>query len=157
MTIPSVEHDPGRRRLLNWFLGTSLGALLAAIIYPVTRFLSPPEAETASTNQVDAGAANDPEFVKDAFKIVRFGNEPVIVLRAGATDFRAFSAVCTHLACIVEYRKENRLIHCNCHNGEFNLEGEVVGGPPPKPLMAFRVHLVAGPDGVQQRVIVSRS
>ena len=153
---PGALPDPGRRRVLNWFLGTSLGALLASIAYPVARFLKPPEVETASTNEVDAGATNDPEFVAKGYKIVRFGSEAVIVVRVSDTEFRAFSAVCTHLACIVEYRKANQVIHCNCHNAEFNLQGQVVGGPPPKPLPPFGVHLVAGAGGSQQ-VIVSRT
>ena len=73
---PGAIPDPSRRRFLNWFLGTSFGALLAAIVYPVARFLNPPEVETASTNEVDAGATNDPEFVEKGYKIVRFGSEP---------------------------------------------------------------------------------
>ena len=48
--------DTSRRRFLNWFLGTSSGALLASIFYPVLRFISPPEVPEASTNQVEAGA-----------------------------------------------------------------------------------------------------
>lgn len=153
---PGAMPDPGRRRVLNWFLGTSLGALVASMLYPVARFLTPPETETAATNQVDAGTANDPEFAAKGYKIVRFGAEPVIVVRVGETDFRAFSAVCTHLACIVEYRKANQIIQCNCHNGQFNLQGQVVGGPPPKPLPPFGVHIIAGTDG-SPHVIVSRS
>ena len=152
---PGAIPDRSRRQLLNWFLGTSLGALVATITYPIARFLNPPEIETASTNEVDAGTANDPEFVTKGYKIVRFGNEPVIVVRASEVDFRAFSAVCTHLACIVEYRKANQVIHCNCHNAQFNLQGQVVGGPPPRPLPPFSVHLVAA--GGSQQVIVSRS
>lgn len=147
----------GRRRLLNWFLGTSLGALLAAILYPVARFLNPPEVETVATNEADAGGANDPEFLEKGYKIVRFGSEPVIVVRVAEADFRAFSAVCTHLACIVEYSKSKQQIGCNCHNGQFNLQGQVVGGPPPRPLAPFAVHLVAQGGGGAPRVIVSRA
>ena len=99
---------------------------------------------------------NDPAFVAKGYKIVRFGSEPVIVVRVSEMDFRAFSAVCTHLACIVEYRKANQVIACNCHNGQFNLQGQVMSGPPPKPLPPFSVHIVAGAGGSQQ-VIVSRS
>jgi cytochrome b6-f complex iron-sulfur subunit len=153
---PGAIPDPSRRRVLNWFVGTSLGALLASIVYPVVRFLNPPELETAATNEVEAGATNDPEFLAKGYKIVRFGSEPVIVVRVSDADFRAFSAVCTHLACIVEYRKASQVIGCNCHNAQFNLHGQVVGGPPPKPLPTLSVHLVAGAGGSQQ-VIVSRS
>jgi cytochrome b6-f complex iron-sulfur subunit len=146
----------GRRRVLDWFLATSFGALLAAILYPVGRFLNPPEVETAATNEVDAGVANDPEFVEKGYKIVRFGSEPVIVVRVSESAFRAFSAVCTHLACIVEFSKAKQRIVCNCHNGQFNLQGQVVGGPPPRPLAPFAVHLVPQSGGAA-RVIVSRA
>jgi cytochrome b6-f complex iron-sulfur subunit len=151
-----TAHDVGRRRLLNWLLGTSFGALLAAIVYPVARFLSPPEVETAATNEADAGVASDPDFIEKGYKIVRFGSEAVIVVRLSETDFRAFSAVCTHLACIVEYSRSRQQIVCNCHNAQFNLQGQVVGGPPPKPLTSFGVHLVTQP-GSAPHVIVSRA
>jgi cytochrome b6-f complex iron-sulfur subunit len=153
---PERLEDPGRRRVLNWFLGTSFGALLLAVLYPVGRFLNPPEVETAATNEADAGVTNDPEFLEKGYKIVRFGAEPVIVIRVSDTEFRAFSAVCTHLACIVEYSKARKGIECNCHNGRFNLQGQVTGGPPPRPLAPFNVHLVAQSGG-PSRVIVARA
>jgi Rieske Fe-S protein len=153
---PSDGHAVSRRRLLSWFLGTSLGGLMVAIVYPVFRFLNPPEEETAATNETDAGAVGDAEFLEKGYKIVRFGSEPVIVVRTSETEFRAFSAVCTHLACIVEYSRGRREITCNCHNARFNLQGQVVGGPPPRPLAPFTVHLVASPGG-PARVIVSRA
>jgi Rieske Fe-S protein len=46
---------------------------------------------------------------------------------------------------------------CNCHNGQFNIEGQVVGGPPPRPLTPFGVHLVAQSGGGAPRVIVARA
>jgi cytochrome b6-f complex iron-sulfur subunit len=145
-----------RRRFLNWFLGTSFGALLAAVVYPVARFLNPPEVEHASADQVDGGAVNDPEFVDKAYKIVQFGSDPVIVIRISESEFRAFSAVCTHLACIVGYRRSIQRIWCNCHNGQFDLQGQVAGGPPPRPLATYAVHVVAQTSG-PARVVVARS
>jgi cytochrome b6-f complex iron-sulfur subunit len=127
------------------------------MVYPIARFLNPPEVETAATNEADAGVANDSEFLQKGYKIVRFGSEPVIVVRVSETDFRAFAAVCTHLACIVEYSKSKQHIECNCHNGQFNLQGQVVGGPPRRPLTPFDVHLVAQDGAGAPRVIVSRA
>ena len=148
--------EVSRRGLLTWLLGTSFGALVAAILYPVARFLNPPHEQATATNEADAGAGNDPEFLEKGYKIVRFGSEPVIVVRISDAEFRAFSAVCTHLACIVEYSKGTRQITCNCHHAQFNLQGQVVGGPPPRPLAPFEVHLVGAPASVP-RVIVSRA
>ncbi|MFW6175372.1 MAG: ubiquinol-cytochrome c reductase iron-sulfur subunit [Acidobacteriota bacterium] len=153
-----AEH-PGstRRTFVNWFLGGSVGALLAAVVYPVVRFLSPPETAEASANEVEVGPVNDPDFVEKGFKIVSFGAEPVIVVRAGEDDFRAFAATCTHLSCIVEYRQDRRLIWCNCHDGKFDLQGNVTGGPPPRRLERYTVHKVARGTGQPDAVVVSRS
>ncbi len=153
----SPPPDPGRRRFINWFLGTSVGALLAAVAYPVLRFVSPPEIPEASMNQVEAGPTNDPELLENGYKILRFGAEPVILVRTGDGDFRAFEATCTHLDCIVEYHKDKKRIWCNCHNGEYNLSGQVVAGPPPRPLKAFTVDLVAKAVGEPEQIVVTRA
>jgi cytochrome b6-f complex iron-sulfur subunit len=146
-----------RRDFLNWFLGTSFGALLVSILYPIARYVSPPEVAEASLNQVEAGAANDPDFLEKGYKIVRFGNDPVIVIRVAEGDFRAFSATCTHLACIVEFQMAKKLIWCNCHNGAYDLSGRNVAGPPPRPLTPYSTHLAAGGAGQPETVVVSRS
>jgi Rieske Fe-S protein len=46
-----------------------------------------------------------------------------------------YSAVCTHLACAVLWREEDGHLECPCHDGLFDpATGEVVAGPPPRPL-----------------------
>jgi cytochrome b6-f complex iron-sulfur subunit len=126
-------------------------------VYPVLRFISPPVVPEAATAQVEAGATNDPELVEKGFKILRFGAEPVILLRVSETDYRAFTATCTHLDCIVEYHKAQRAIWCNCHNGQYDLNGRNVAGPPPKPLTPFQVHVVPRGPGQPANLVVSRS
>lgn len=97
-----------RRRFLDGFLGTSAVAVAAAALYPVVRFLSPPRVAEATTFRVEAGPVNDPELMTAEFKILPFGREPVILIRVADDDFRAFSAVCTHLECIVTFRTAGR-------------------------------------------------
>lgn len=149
--------DRGRRRFLDWFLTTSVGALLVSILYPVARFINPPEVPEAATNQVEAGVTNDPELLEKGYKIIRFGSDPVILVRVSNTDLRAFSATCTHLDCIVEYQKDRERIWCNCHNGEYDLSGRNVGGPPPRPLQVFQVHLTATTPDRPATIVVSRT
>ena len=156
MVREASQPDPGRRKVLNWFLGTSVGALIASVVYPVLRFVSPPEIPESTTNQVEAGPTNDPQLIERGYKIVRFGAEPVILVRLSDSDFRAFAGTCTHLDCIVEFQKDKSRIWCNCHNGEYDLQGQQVAGPPPKPLEPFKVDLVyKGPDQ-PQTIVVSR-
>jgi len=157
VTVADGVLDVGRRRFLNWFLGTAAGAFLVSILYPVARYVSPPRIPESSTAEVEAGLANDPDLLDKGFKIVHFGAEPVIVVRVSDTEFRAFSATCTHLDCVVEFRKTKQLIWCNCHNGQYDLTGKNVGGPPPKPLTAYRVHLVAKSGGGAPTLVVQRT
>ena len=152
-----LDRAVGRRRLLNWFLGTSLGALVASVAYPVTRFLSPPRVPEAPTNEMDAGFTDDRELLEKSFKIVRFGTEPVILIRVAEDDLRAFTATCTHLDCIVDYPQEKKLIWCWCHNGIYNLAGKNIGGPPPRPLTPLDVHLVPQGQGLPEKIVIART
>lgn len=147
---------PERRRFINWFLGTSFGALMVSVLYPIVRYVSPPRIPEAGTAQVDAGATDDLAFREKGFKIVRFGADPVIVVRAAENDYRAFSATCTHLDCIVGFQKDRNRIWCNCHGGAYDLTGRNIAGPPPRPLTPFKVDLVAKSEGVST-IVVSKA
>ncbi|MFQ6098201.1 MAG: ubiquinol-cytochrome c reductase iron-sulfur subunit, partial [Armatimonadota bacterium] len=76
-------------------------------------------------------------------KVVQVDATPVLVIR---TEERlvAFSAVCTHLGCIVAWDPERKQIHCPCHAGVFDINGNVVSGPPPRPLPPYQVEEVGG-------------
>lgn len=148
--------DRRRRRLVNWFLGGSVAGLVASVCYPLARYLSPPSVPEAATEEVDAGSTNDPSLLEKGFKIVRFGVEPVLLIRIGDQDFRAFSATCTHLDCVVEYQSAEKRIWCNCHNGQYDLTGRNVAGPPPKPLRPFKVNLVAAGPGQPESIVISK-
>jgi Rieske Fe-S protein len=133
-TLPA----PARRRFLDYLLGTGVVTTLAAIFYPIIRFMSPPEIVEAMQNSVVAAKLN--EVPPNSGKIFKFGNKPGILVRTASGELKAFSAVCTHLDCIVQYRSETKQIWCACHNGQYNLSGQNIGGPPPRPLEEFTVN-----------------
>ncbi|MFQ5720491.1 MAG: ubiquinol-cytochrome c reductase iron-sulfur subunit [Acidobacteriota bacterium] len=64
----------------------------------------------------------------------------VFVMRT-PSGFRALSAVCTHLGCVTRYRPEEQVIACPCHGSRFSLEGDVIGGPAPRPLPWLQMDL----------------
>ena len=156
-TVNQNAQPQKRRSFLTWLLGGSVTALLASIAYPIARFLGTPKVPEAATNQVQVGPTNDPELVQKGFKIVPFGNQPVIVIKLSETDIRAFSAVCTHLACIVEYQKAKRDIYCNCHGGVYDLHGRNIAGPPPRPLKPYDVHIVERGAGQPGMIVISKA
>ena len=139
-TTGSVEPSglESRRRFLDYLLGTSAVATLGAIVYPIIRFMSPPKIIESTENSVVAARVN--EVPVNSGKIFKFGSKPGIVVRTDAGELKAFSAVCTHLECIVQYQPETKQIWCACHNGQYNLNGKNVGGPPPRPLEEFKVN-----------------
>jgi len=110
------------------------------VLYPIVRYLVPPPTPEAATHRVIA--ARKDELAPGSFKIFPFGGQPGILIRTAAGDYRAFTAVCTHLGCTVQYRASDRLIWCACHNGHYDLDGRNVSGPPPRPLEPFQVHVI---------------
>ena len=139
MDAEGLGPEPTRRRFVNWFLGTSGGAFLASVLYPVSRYLVPPPAGESSAATVTLPIKPD-ELKPNAGKIFKFGNRPAILVRTPAGELRAFSAVCTHLNCTVQYRPDLSHIWCACHNGHFDLNGKNIAGPPPRPLEPFVVN-----------------
>lgn len=57
----------------------------------------------------------------------------------------AFLGTCRHLGCTPRWVPEEQLFKCPCHGSNYNLEGNVVGGPAPRPL--WRLGLSFAPDG----------
>lgn len=138
----AIDADPGRRRFVNWFLGTSVGAFLLAVLYPVSRYLVPPEVGESTAGTVTLPLK--PEDVKpNTGQIFKFGSRPGIIVRTASGELRAFSAQCTHLNCTVQYRADLSHIWCACHNGHYDLNGKNIEGPPPRPLDSFVVNVRA--------------
>ena len=134
--------DEGKRDFLKYVLGGGLLAWAAAVLYPLFAYLRPPKQAEVEVTSVKVGKLETIE--KESGIIVRFGNKPVIIVRAANGDLRAFSATCTHLDCTVQYRKDMGMIWCACHNGRYDLNGRNIAGPPPRPLDEYRVVVQGG-------------
>jgi Rieske Fe-S protein len=146
---PEPSASPARRHILNLLLGTWGAGVLGAILYPILRFLVPPDIPESPTLTVSAGRASN--LAANSGRVVPFGNEPALVIRLPSGDLRAFTAVCTHLSCTVQYRPDLQQIWCACHNGHYDLTGRNVAGPPPRPLRAYDV------DVKDDEIFVSRT
>jgi Rieske Fe-S protein len=65
-----------------------------------------------------------------------FAAQKVVVTQPSSGTFKAFSAICTHMGCMVN-QVVSGTIDCPCHGSEFNIkDGTVVAGPAPSPLPA---------------------
>lgn len=140
-----------RRAFLNGNLAAAIGGLCATVFGPIARFVWPSRPEPLPDLVVVPKA--DVTLRPGEGKIVSFGRCPALVIRMASGELRAFLAVCTHLNCTVGYRPKERDIHCACHLGRFDLDGNVLEGPPPRPLTRFVIeqrgeNLVIAQQGV---------
>ena len=151
-TLSNSEHVE-RRSFLDALLGVGFVSTAIAIAYPVARFLVPPESGEPATASAVAGRAV--ALKPNSAVLFKFGNKPAIVVRSAAGELHAFSAVCTHLDCTVQFKADVSQLWCACHNGYYDLGGNVVSGPPPRALERFVVNLRGEPG--EEDIVVSRA
>lgn len=147
-----------RRTWLMRVLQAALAATVAAIFYPVARFLKPRAATTSGATEVvaplrvsDLRADADGQWPSP----FDFGGKPCLVIRTESGEIKAFNALCTHTDCTVKFRPDKNDIFCSCHAGIYDTNGQNVSGPPPRPLQALKV-VVRGKPG-EEEIIVSRA
>ncbi len=146
-----LEGVASRRKIVQVMLTTSFGAMLLNFAYPVLRFLVPPKAGEPRVASVEVSWKAG-EVKANSGRIFKFGSQPGILVKTPAGELRAFTAICTHLACTVQYREDMEMIWCACHNGHYDLFGRNVAGPPPRPLDPYKVEVAA--DG---KILVSKT
>ena len=122
----------GRRDFLaNLVLGVAgllgvgmLGERFLAFLYPVVPPEQKVEFDVIARDAIPAGGG-----------IIAHTPYGHVALSDVGGEVRAFSAVCTHLGCIVKYQPgPGRAWYCPCHQGTYDATGRVVSGPPPRPL-----------------------
>ena len=113
---------------------------LAVILGPIIAYFYPSKLEETPSEPVLVGPES--ELSEGESKMVRFGRYPAIVVNT-SEGLRAYSAVCTHFACIVKWDPETYEIACPCHEGYFDaLDGSAISGPPPTPLEKLVIEMV---------------
>jgi cytochrome b6-f complex iron-sulfur subunit len=124
---------PTRRRVLDFLLTVGGLGWFASVLYPVISYLKPLPMSGPS-GPVGLTRAEVRKIERDKFAIVPVGTRRVLVLEDAGGELHALDAKCTHEGCTVRYVPGQSLIWCACHNARFDLEGRVLGGPPPRPL-----------------------
>jgi cytochrome b6-f complex iron-sulfur subunit len=128
-----------RRKLVKTVWILSGAVLVGEMIVGSLAFLWPRTREKEKENLFVAGHVED----FGIGTILSFRREKLFIVRLDQ-GFLAMSSVCTHLRCIVPWVETNNLFECPCHAGKFNWVGEVVGGPPPRPLDLYELRVLGG-------------
>ena len=149
----TTNNNQPRRRFLAYLFGvlsTIIGFVLAI---PLAAFSLLPAFRKARSQWLELGSVTDVAIGKpkaftyryhkfDGYldKLVR---GTVYAVTHDGRTYKVMSNVCPHAACGVRWEEDKKAFFCPCHNGFFDADGKVTGGPPPRPLDEFK-HKVEG-------------
>lgn len=130
-----------RRDFIGWIIKGGLLVTLTGMLLPALQFILPATRRGPAVGMKEVGREED--IPVGGSKKVIVGGSAILLVRT-ATGVKAYSAICTHLGCIVEWDGRKREIICPCHAGVFDIEGRPVSGPPPRPLPYYAVKVLDG-------------
>ncbi len=155
--MSSKYHSPNLdRRSFVKIVTSVLGSVMAAIVgLPMIQyFISPALNKSVSDDWISLGPLEKYPLViptQFAFTISRINgwekssqSYGAFVFRKTEKDVVVFSDVCTHLSCRVSWDEEIEEYYCPCHAAFFDKNGEVISGPPPRPLDQYEIKLEEG-------------
>lgn len=129
-----------RRSFLNFSLWASILSFFGSLVWIFFRFVTNPRASSQPLSNEHYSLPLIEININEA-KIIRFEGKPSIIIRIGETEVYALSAVCTHLGCIVKWKPEGQQLFCPCHAAFFDIYGNVIRGPAPRPLLRFNAFI----------------
>jgi Rieske Fe-S protein len=150
MKSETEKKEVGRKDFLSLTIYAIGGVISFAIGIPAVAYILGPALKKADQqNWIPLGSSSKVEVgVPTLFKakieqkagwITNEQELTFYVITDNGRDFVAMSNVCTHLGCRVRWVDNQGQFFCPCHNAVFDKEGQVVAGPPPKPLNRFEV------------------
>lgn len=128
-----------RRNFLSHALTAWAGLTLAPFIYAAVEYIIPLRFRESVMQALRVAGLAD--IAENDARIIRIEKKAIAVVKMPGGQVKAYSAVCTHLGCIVQYQSDRKVFHCNCHGSEFDLTGKNIAGPAPAPLHPFRVEI----------------
>lgn len=155
MSRRSITHDLSRRDFVTVVMA-AIGALMAAMTgIPAIAYLISPGIRKRETESWIAlgpldtfpiGTPVPSNFTRSTVNgwektVIGYG---VFIVRRDESQVRVFSNICTHLSCRVSWHTDLQHYVSPCHNGHFDMIGNVISGPPPRPLDEFTTKIEAG-------------
>jgi cytochrome b6-f complex iron-sulfur subunit len=151
-TTQTDKKSISRRRFIAYAWIGAAAIVIGELIGGTFAFLWPRRKGGQIETVFIAGKATD-------FKVgevIPFRKERTFIVRTEG-GFLAISSVCTHLHCIVNWNAVIKEFECPCHGAKFNQSGEVLAGPPPRPLDLYKLQIVAGNLVIDRANAIERS
>jgi len=151
----AASREVGRRQFLStatYAIGGLISAVFAvpAVVYLLGPALRRQREEVwiplGSASKVELGT---PTLFRATVEqqtgwIVNQQEVGVYVLTENGREYVSMSNICTHLGCRIRWIEAETQFFCPCHNGVFSKEGDVISGPPPRPLDRYPTKVEGG-------------
>ena len=137
------EAEVTRREFCNFLFLTSTALFLGAAGFSAKAAYDAGKEKSFYPERVQGADALEPG---SALNFNYPGEEDsAILIRTTDGAYHAYGQKCTHLSCPVHYSKANNRLECPCHEGGFSAEtGQVLYGPPPRPLDLIKLEVHNG-------------
>jgi len=158
------KDEASRRTFLAQIIGGCVAFLATFFGIPAIGVIVGPALKREETTWLSIG---DPDTFKEGvptaanLTVVRRDGwietneiKPVWVVRELGSQFSVFNGRCTHLGCAYRWRSELNQFACPCHGGVYSPSGNVLAGPPPRPLDRLETRVEGGKLQVQYRDFV---
>lgn len=148
-----VKSDFSRRGFLKKVTAGIYGLITFMAGIPLVSFFVSPAFIKSKNMWIEIGAVDDfnnenplgvnyNKEIKDGWNKRTVSSTAWVYRSKG--ELIALSPICTHLGCTVSFDEERESFACPCHGGLYDKEGNVIGGPPPKPLKRHKIKFEAG-------------
>lgn len=138
---PLWKSEISRRDFVDLVIKGGIFTTIAGMLFPALAYVWPVMRRGPSVDMEEV-AGIDEIPVWGAKKVI-VGGSALMVIRT-PNGYKALSAICTHLGCLVDWNNQRRQIVCPCHAGVFDVEGRNISGPPPRPLASYEVKIMDG-------------
>jgi cytochrome b6-f complex iron-sulfur subunit len=145
--------SPRRRRFIVRLWALLGGAALAEAAWVTGSFLRPRQRDAASAGLFVAGPLDQFE----PGSVTAFPSGQFYLVRLADGGFLALHRECTHLGCTVPWDGAQNRFACPCHASAFDITGQVINPPAPRPLDYYAVRIENGVVKVDTRRRLSRS
>ncbi len=141
-----------RRKFLTKMTGLTTVGIAGMTLFAAAQYIYPPASMTKLPDPLKVADVKD----VPVGKVVTFpyNGTPAALLHLSENKYKAFYLKCTHLGCIVHWTEKDKLFECPCHGGKYDVNGNVVSGPPPKHLYVLDVSQKNGEIWVQGKGVI---
>jgi Rieske Fe-S protein len=135
-----------RREFIESSCLASIGLVIGSGLAPFAA-MKPVRANSRKVN----GLREIPIMLIDAPELEKVGgayrlqiddlDKDIIVVHVSRERYVAMDIKCTHKGCNVDYKPDEKIFQCPCHESAFDLKGIPNGGPATKPLGTYKTYL----------------